>query len=402
MMPLHISTSDHRGGAARATCRLHEALLQNGISSRMLVFDKATYLPHIDRVLNLSSSLDTLKIRVGRKRNNWIVKRIKKDKNLVWNLNHTPTPIASVINRIAPSTIHIHWIGENFIPITTFKKLQAKLIWTFHDMWGMTGGCHYAGACTRYINSCGHCPQLRHSGENDLSAKIWRLKRAQWRDLPMTIIAPSEWMAERARQSPLFTHTPVHVIPNALDTQRFAPIPKSVARQLLGLTQNIPLIGTGALNANDPRKGFPYLQEALRGLSPDIGVAVLGATQPPALARPTFAYRLRDDISLVAYYSALDAFIAPSTTDNLPSTVMEAMACGVPCVAFNIGGMPDLISHQTNGYVATPFDTDELAQGIQEALANSASWGMAARTKAVATYDYSVVAAQHIQLSQQV
>lgn len=392
---LQLSTRDTLGGAARAMTRLHEALQHVGVSSQALVFSAQSGLSGIQGVLTHASSLQRWQIRLARKRNQWALRDTRYHPYDYWSLNHTRNPLAHIVNARNATHVHLHWVGENFVPIQALKQFRPPLVWTFHDSWAMTGGCHLPGACSRYTSGCGHCPQLRRAGANDLSARVWRLKRDQWRDVPMTIITPSRWMADCVRRSPLLAHAALHIIPNALDVERFRAIPRSVARQLLGWPQDMVLVGTGAQDISDPKKGVALLQQAMQTLPADLGVAVLGAREAPMLGRPAYAYAARDELGLIAYYSAIDVFVAPSTTENLPYTVMEAMACGVPCVAFEIGGLSDLIVHGQHGVLAIPFDTEALAEGIRQALANREIWGLAARAHVVQHYAAPLVAQQH-------
>jgi glycosyltransferase involved in cell wall biosynthesis len=153
---------------------------------------------------------------------------------------------------------------------------------------------------------------------------------------------------------------------------------KAFCRGLLQLPQDRTLMLFGAMGAtSDPRKGFPYLQSALKKLAEDDGhenieLLVFGASapsNPPDLGFPVhYLGWLHDDATMVALYSAADVVIAPSNEDNLPNVVLEALACGTPCVAFDIGGLPDMIDHQQNGYLAVPFKSEDLALGISWVL----------------------------------
>jgi glycosyltransferase involved in cell wall biosynthesis len=225
-----------------------------------------------------------------------------------------------------------------------------------------------------YTNSCGTCPQLHSNKEKDLSRWIWQRKAKAWQDLNLTIVTPSHWLAKCAASSSLLKDIRIEVIPNGLDTKQYKPIEKSVARSILGLPEDKQLILFGAVSAtSDPRKGFNFLQSALQNLSQSgwgkqVEVVIFGASQPKNLPelglKSHYLGRLNDDISLSLVYASADLFLAPSVQDNLPNTVMESLACGTPCVAFDIGGMPDMIDHQQNGYLAKHFDIEDLARGI--------------------------------------
>lgn len=378
MQVLHLSESDS-GGAGRATLRLHQGLQRLGVNSQMLVQLKysdnlAVLSPEkmvgkFSAKLKLSERLDALPLKVYRQ-------CYAADFSLQW----LPSGISAKVAQLAPDVVNLHWVCHGYLPIETVAKLNKPIVWTLHDMWAFTGGCHYSEECDRYKNSCGSCPQLGSNKNWDLSRWVWQRKAKAWNDLNLTIVTPSVWLAKCASASSLFNDLRVEVIPNGLDTQQYKPIPRQVARELLNLPQDKQLILFGAMYPNsDCRKGFHLLRQALQSLSKaewrdKAKLAIFGASQPKEPIdlglESHYLGRLNDDISLAVVYAAADVFVAPSIQDNLPNTVMEALACGTPCVAFDIGGMPDMIEHQHNGYLAQPFDSEDLAKGIVWVLEN--------------------------------
>jgi len=377
MKVLLINSSDIQGGAARAAYRLHKGLKYIGVNSQMLVQkkssdDKTVFAPKTKLskgIARAKRSVDLLPLK-------FYPQRI----NTTYSLSWLADTIVPKVNEINPDIINLHWINAGFMQIETIAKLKRPLVWTLHDMWPFTGGCHYSGDCEGYLKSCGGCPQLGSSKNWDLSSWIWQRKAKAWRDLNLTIVTPSTWLANCARSSSLFKDLQIEAIPNGVDTQMYRPINKRVARELLNLPQDKQLILFGALRAtSDKRKGFHLLKPALEGLSKSgwkdsLELAVFGASQPEN--PPDFGLRTHylgtcnDDISLALVYSAADVFVLPSTEENLANTVMEAIACGTPCVAFNIGGTSDMIEHEINGYLAQPFKVEDLAQGIAWLLEN--------------------------------
>jgi glycosyltransferase involved in cell wall biosynthesis len=222
----------------------------------------------------------------------------------------------------------------------------------------------------------------------------------------MQIVTPSRWLADCARQSALMSDWPVEVIPNALDTEAWSPIEPRTARYLLGLPPAAPLLLFGAYGgAVDPRKGFDLLADALarlRGQVPDLRLLVIGQAEPeevPDLGFPVhYGGRLSDDLSLRVIYSAADAMLIPSRQDNLPNTGVEAHACGTPVIAFDIGGLPDIVTHEQTGWLARPFDPEDLAQGIRWVLTDAerhARLCEQARAEAVRRFAYPVVAQRY-------
>lgn len=374
MKVLLLATSDLEGGAARAAYRLHQGLQSVGASSQMLVQakhsdDGAVFSPQTKSakvVSRLRPGLDRLPLQ--------FYSHCQTPYSLQW----LPSPIAVNVAQLDPDVVNLHWICGGYLQIEAIAKLGKPVVWTLHDMWAFTGGCHYNQECDRYTSVCGACPQLHSSGKWDLSRWVWQRKAQAWKNLNPTIVTPSRWLAKSAKSSSLFKNLRVEVIPYGLDIERYKPINRAMARELLNLPQDKHLVLFGALNATgDRRKGFHLLQPALQNLSQSewqLELVIFGSSQPSHLPdlgfKSHYLGKLSDDISLALVYAAADVFVAPSTQDNLPNTVMEALACGTPCVAFNIGGMPDMIEHQQNGYLAQPFKVEDLAQGIAWTLEN--------------------------------
>lgn len=377
MSILLISTADIQGGAPRAAYRLHQGLQSIGVDSQMLVQykysnDKTVIAP----TTRFGQSIARTRIAVDRLPEKLYPRRQKTGFSPQW----LPDPIVPKITQLNPDIINLHWIGEAFLQIETIAKFKQPLVWTFHDMWAFTGGCHYSGECDRYTGNCGACPQLGSHQDWDLSRWVWQRKAKSWRNLNLTIVALSSWLANCTRASSLFKDLRIERIPNGIDTKLYRPINQQVARELLNLPQDKPLVLFGSLKAtSDPRKGFHRLQAALQELSQSgwqdkLELVIFGASEqdnPMDLGFPThYLGTLNDDLMLALTYSAADVFVLPSTQDNLPNTVMEAIACGTPCVAFNLGGLPDMIEHEKNGYLAQPDKVEDLAQGIVWVLEN--------------------------------
>lgn len=371
MKALLLSTSDTRGGAARSTYRLHQGLRRVGVDAQMLVQTKSsddeTVVPPRSR---LSKELAKLKPTLNSLPLGFYPQRQRS----VFSPQWLPDGLVAHIQQLAPDIVNLHWIGEGFVQIETIAKLTQPIVWTLHDMWAFTGGCHYSHDCVRYLDQCGACPQLGSNRACDLSRWIWQRKAKAWQRANLTIVTPSNWLAECARSSALLQSVRLEVIPNGIDTEVFRPLDREMARMLLNLPHDKHLLLAGAVNmATDPRKGVHLLHAAVNCISQtlwrdQVELVIYGASAPKEAIdlgiRTHYLGKLWDDLSIVLALSAADVFVAPSIQDNLPNTVLEAIACGTPCAAFDIGGMPDLIDHEYNGYLARPFDTDDLAKGV--------------------------------------
>jgi glycosyltransferase involved in cell wall biosynthesis len=381
MKTLLLSTSDLEGGAARATYRLHQGLQSVNVDSRLLVQNKCS-----DRETIIGSSASSGTSQIA---NNFrlVLGQLpmklypKRSNHVFYSLQWLPDNLADKIAEHQPEVINLHWICNSYLQIETLAKLHQPLVWTLHDMWPFTGGCHYSDNCERYLESCGACPQLGSTQAWDLSRWVWQRKQRAWNNLNLTVVAPSSWLAKCASSSSLFQQLRVETIANGIDTQIYRPIEKHLARKLLGLSQDRHLVIFGSVSSiSNKRKGFQLLQPALQQLSQSgwkdrLELIIFGASQPkhpPDLGFPIrYLGTLNDDPTLALAYSAADVFVLPSMQDNLPNTIVEALACGTPCVAFKIGGIPDLIEHQQNGYLVEPFKIDDLAVGIKWTIENA-------------------------------
>ncbi|MFM7191622.1 MAG: glycosyltransferase family 4 protein [Microcystaceae cyanobacterium] len=377
MKVLLLSTYDIFQGAARATYRLHRGLQQMGVESWLLVHKKFSDDPSVLAPRSAKEmAIAQMRARIAQLPLQFYPKRTASYFSPQW----LPDRLAHQIQALNPDVINVHWTQAGFMQLESLAKFQKPIVLTLHDLWPLTGGCHYTEGCDRYQTGCGQCPQLGSSRNLDLSSWIWQRKAKAWRNLDLTVVALSQWVADCVQKSPILQKYPLRLIPNGLDSAQYYPVDKILAKKLLGLDPDRRVIAFGALQASsDRRKGFPFLEQILQQLrqtpwGDQIELLIFGASQTPASPRfplPTrYLGHLSDDLSLRLVYSAADVFLAPSLEDNLPNTVLEAIACGTPCIAFRIGGMPDLIQHQGSGYLAEPFVIEDFVQGIQWVLAN--------------------------------
>jgi glycosyltransferase involved in cell wall biosynthesis len=407
---VHVNATDILDGAARAVYRLHKGLQAAGADSQMFVMHAAANDATVRAPQGIRGKLTrALAPPLNRAMLWWYPHRPYQ--RIQWSVNWFPYPSAGVFNRLQADIIHLHWIGSGTMPIASLPRLRSPILWTLHDEWAMTGGCHYAGSCQGFQLKCGKCPQLASAFAWDLSRFTWHWKHKHWSRLRLSLVAPSRWMAERAKQSSLLHDFPIRVIPNGIDTSRYRPLERQMARGLLGLPLAKQLILFGAMSGDsDPRKGFQYLQPALQklaleGWAEKAELIVFGASKPQTgieMGIPIhYLGYLFDDLSLALVYSAADVFVAPSVEDNLPNTVMEALACGVPAVAFSIGGMADLIEHEATGYLAQPLDPNDLAHGLGWVLEDRERYSRLAeraRHKVETEFAVELVARQYLDL----
>jgi len=387
------------GGAAVACLRLKVALEQTGVDAQMLSADLAgsrwpfyaerlSFLPfERDKSVRFSFSLANF------------------GKNL---LRHPLVQEADVL--------HLHWINQGFLSLQGIQELSLlgkPMVWTLHDMWAFTGGCHYSRGCDHFQESCGHCPYLKNPSPSDLSHRIWARKQHLF---PKNIqfITCSAWLASVARSSSLLKNYPITNIPNPIDVTFFKPLSETERRNFRlskGINPQSRLLLFAAMNVSEERKGFRFLQEALDFLKsqhPDfqLEILVIGKSQPEilsALPYPVHALgMIKDQQELIRIYGSADVFVIPSLEDNLPNTVMEALACGTPVAGFQTGGIPEMVGHLEQGFIAPQGDSRKLAEGIYWVLnkADTSVLRVRAREKATSQYANALIAKQYTDIYQ--
>lgn len=409
MRILIINTSEKTGGPAIAAGRLMESLKNNGIKAKMLVRDKQT---------------DQISV-VGLKRNwlqvwkfmweriiIWKANRFKKNHLFAVDIANTGTDIISLPEFQQADVIHLHWINQGMLSLKHIRKILESgkpVVWTMHDMWPCTGICHYSHDCTNYEQECHHCPFIYGGGsKKDLSARVFRKKKEVYNLAPITFVACSHWLESKAKASALLATQTVTCIPNPINTNLFKPRNKQEARTKCRLPQNSKLILFGSVKITDERKGVDYLIKACKLLAEkhpewkeSLGVVVFGKQSQqiqdllPFRVYP-FPY-IHNEHEVVDIYNAVDLFAIPSLEENLPNMIMEAMACGVPCVGFNVGGIPEMIDHLHNGYVAQRKSSEDLANGIHWILTDPEYNELSEQAcrKAIANYSERAIAKKY-------
>ncbi len=383
MRVLIVNTSENTGGAAVAANRLKDALNNNGVKAKMLVRDKTT------------DDITVVKLPKGLlNRWNFLWERWVIFWNTHFSRKHLfEIDIANAGNDITQlpefreaDVIHLSWINQGMLSIKNIRKIVESgkpIVWTLHDLWPATAICHYAQGCPSFRTRCHNCRLLPGAGStNDLSARVWRYKQAVYAKSNITFVTCSRWLEQQAKQSALLNGLRVTSIPNPIDTRVFCMKDKQEARKRLELPLDKRLILFVSQRVTDVRKGMDYFIDAIDMLvqqhpemKDNTGVVILGGHSEEVadrLALTTYPLGyVNDEQRIVDVYNSADIFVLPSLEDNLPNTIMEAMACGVPCVGFNVGGIPEEITHLQNGYVAQYKNTADLAKGIFWVLVKS-------------------------------
>ena len=411
MKILIVNKSSTSGGAAVAANRLFYALKESNTEVKMLVEDP---IGDDQETSSLSNSF------IGQKKA--LFRFIKErlyflpfEKNKQIRYKFSPAVAGSDISQHPlveeADIIHLHWINHGFLSLRNLEqlfKLNKPIVWTMHDMWPFTGGCHYADDCNHYINNCGNCPFLKRSNNKDLSYKIHQKKMEIWNKANIHPVSCSKWLGTLAQSSSLLKSKKVSSIPNPIDTDQFEPKNMQDCRNYFGLPLDKKLVLFGAADISDPRKGANYLMDALHilnknhpQLSDNIELVIFGKTKDLDHSQYPYKVHAMNFISgtseMVQLYNSADVFILPSLQDNLPNTVMEALACGIPVVGFNVGGVPEMIEDNKTGFLAPIKDSNALANNIHKTLfeCEAQSLRKNARNYVVNHYSNSTIAQKY-------
>lgn len=413
MRVVHVSMSDQSGGAARAAQRLHMGLRRIGVDSVMYVRAKSGDDPAV-RVVGRPANLPNRLRRWARYGAIELdYRRYGRRRPAGYELFSDDRSHygADFVRHLPPAdVVTLHWVAR-FLDFGAFFEgvpRRVPVVWRLSDMNAFTGGCHYDDECGRYVAACGACPQLGSSDLNDLSAQVLRRKRAAMAAVPpgrLTIVALNRWIMGEVRRSSLFRDVPVHYIPNGLDTDAFAPRDRANARAVLGVPQDARVVLFVAANVTSRRKGFGLLAEALAGMTDTPGLFLISIGRGSTAVDPRIPHlglgTLNQERLLSLVYSAADVFVIPSLQDNMPSTVLEAIACGTPAVGFDVGGVAEMVRPGETGLLVPKGDVAGLREALGRILGDEAlRRGMGARCRAVALaeYDQRLQARRYLEL----
>lgn len=384
MRIVHLSSSDVEGGAARAAWRLHQALLRAGEDSLMLVRRKTSGAPTVHAAPGKQDEACLW----GYILQNRCVDRNRTPRSNTWFSLGWPGQDLSQHPLVREADIlNLHWVSgfQSPVSLARLQGLGKPLVWTLHDQRAFTGGCHFSAGCDGYRRDCAVCPQLA-SDPCGLPAANLGVQRALWPPGAFTLVCPSRWMAGCARQSALFSTARIEVIPNGIEPEIFRDLPPEEARAALGLPPDGFNLLFGSDYGGERRKGWSELAAALevcaraplgRRLLQEGRLRLMCFGRPDErvgqLPIPVRSFGLvNSDETLNRLYAAADLFLMPSTEDNLPNTVLEALGAGTPVAAFKIGGVPDMVVEGETGGMAATVDPAELGRVILSLLSEPA------------------------------
>lgn len=373
MKVIHISYSDKIGGAAIAAYRHHEAMRMHGIDSQMLVAHKTQQDANINELTKSNMFIRKLINRVFLKCFNYYA---------VWSWNHFGYNLLNNKEIQEADVIYLHWINNYTLSLKAIErilKLNKPVYWFMHDMWPITGGCHYALDCEKFTNHCYKCP-MGHNKKGtfiskDLSyiqfnEKIHRLSKYE----NLHFIAPSIWLAKQVKKSSIFKFKSVILAQNVLNTDVFVIRDQKEARKRLNLPIDKKLILFGADNLASPYKGWQILREALEQPIDHTECVIYGADRIDSDiavgVKINSMGKISDIDTLIDLYNACDIFVTPTLADNYPNVVIEAQACGLPVIATPVGGVPEMILNGVTGYIIDDLSPLKLRESIVYALSH--------------------------------
>lgn len=411
MKVLHLNANS-AGGAFTAANRLSASLNTLGVDSNHLVFSGEKGAGYALWANSLFKRYRALLNHAWEKLD---FLRFEKNASVRFAFSHglTGMDVAGWREFSEADIIHLHWINKGFISLkglSDILELGKPVVWTCHDMWPFTGGCYHNRGCNHFMTGCGQCQYLKSPADNDLSARVFRKKQQIFSSDKLHFITPSAWLAGQAKLSPIVSGKSISVIPNGIDTGLFRPGDVDAAREKLGIPSNANVISFAAASLGNPKKGFAEFKEVIRLLHSrgieNLHVLLIGENKHNAVldfpVPVTFTGYLTAEQDMVQCYQATAVYVTTSHEENLPTTIMESMACGVPVAAFAVGGIPEMISDGENGWLAGLGDVSLMADKIADYV-NSSDTGRVlfenrARQSAVEKYDHLVVAGQYNQI----
>lgn len=403
MKILHILATDLNGGAARGAYWLHQGLQKHGIESRIFTNSKTTLGDNSVVTIIKNKTAMTLNM-IRSQLDSLIVIPYTKRKRTIFNSGMFGIDLTKTEEYKEADIIHLHWINGGFVNIKYLAKIDKPIVWTIRDMWPMTGGCHYSMECENYQTGCGNCKQLASPSRFDLSRFILYRKK-KYLPKSMKIVGISNWLSGEAKKSELFKSFDVQTIHNNVNANDFFPVDQTTAKRVLGIQTDKKIILAGANSLKDFYKGFDKYLEMLKYLNKNkyflcfFGNLEKSVAESLGFEHKSFGY-LYDTVSLRLVYSCADVFVAPSLMDAFGKTLAEAMACKTPVVCFDATGPKDIVTHKVDGYKALPYESEDLAHGVEWVLdaTNYKELCQNAREKVLKQFDSEVVAKQYIDL----
>ncbi|SDS26661.1 glycosyltransferase [Opitutus sp. GAS368] len=296
--------------------------------------------------------------------------------------------IAGILMEVArfnPAIIiigNLHAANWPFSLLPALREIGCRVIAFLHDAYLYTGRCAYPGGCELYLTGCNAtCPTADQYPKLEPAriAGAWQIRRDIFGGPNgVEVVANSDW-SNRMFRTALPACRSVETIHLGADELVFKPGDKAVARKILGLPGDKPVVLSAAVNFQEPRKGGRQLREIAAALQNTCTFAAFGhnAHEVPGLIG--LGYHLQAD-KIAMIYQAADIFLGTATEEAFGQTLMEAQLCGLPVVAFKTGGVDEIVRHEITGLLVSNGNAAEAVAAIQQLLgdalflANASAW----------------------------
>jgi glycosyltransferase involved in cell wall biosynthesis len=372
-----INTVDTSGGAAIVTQRLMKQLHETYASeNHFLVKAKTGDANNTRQILTNQIEINAEKI----------IERISRPLGLLYQFfPFSSRSILKAVRLFKPDIINLHNTHGGYFATPLLQELSriAPIVWTLHDMWSFTANAShtFGNMSWKYLKNDAVLKKIPPSIGINTGAWLLRQKKKIYNGSNLTIVTPSRWLQELALQSPLFEGKMIHQIYNGIDTEVFRKKDRQLSKAKLRLFENCKTVmfSSHFLNKNNPWKGGPDLLDILVRINANtdtkINLLILGERKPDEFDTfPNFNvfYKgyVKDEEVMADCLNAADLFIYPTRADNLPNVLIESIACGTPCITFNIGGNNEIIRHGYNGVIIQPFNFDAFSLNTLSLLKN--------------------------------
>ncbi len=406
MKILFISQSDFDGGASLAAHKLAHTLKSKGVDITMFVMQSDN---HSEWILSPKSLMQQIIVKIFGRIESALNKTLTTKKSGYWSFNFLPNPLIRKIDFNSYDIVHIHWIGKNTLSLKLLSKIDTRIVWTLHDSWVFTGGCHLPLNCTKFRDECDECPQLNKCFQ-DVAVIQHVKKKKLFETKNITCIAPSSWMRTQAESSQLLKNFNIELIHNGISSLNFVRADTNFFKFKNKISDDEIVIVFGGYNAVlDLNKGFIKLINAINILtqknkSKKYTVLTFGTSDTTHLSKLPFRLInfkiVRNQSFLNEIYSCAHLTAIPSFSESFGQMAVESLYCGTPVVAFKTSGLIDIIEHKLTGYLAKPYDELDFATGIDylQSRANDNHMQIQCRDIAVSKFDFSKISAEHIHL----
>lgn len=380
MKILIISHSDTGGGAAIGAYRLTKALIEFGIDAHLGVIEKQTAASFVIELKKKRNLIEKFQLKFLRKIESFLFKHFKTTNTILHSVNLYSKIDVQKINNFDCDLVNLHWIGGNTLSIRDIGKIIKPIVWTMHDSWPCCGAEHHPNILeqdSRYKEGYFRYNKPKSTNGFDIPKITWQIKKKYLKNKNISFTAPSRWETDILKDSALFGNSECKTIPNIIDHTIFNKKNSEEIKKALNIPLDKKIIGFGAAyDIDNPNslKGGSYIHTSLKELAnkQDYFLLVFGTSNDNFFNEIGIDFLCTgfiDNPALLALvYNCLDVFVCPSVIENLPFTCLESICCGVPVVAFNVGGIPDIIEHGVNGFLTKPYSTKELSEGIKYSI----------------------------------